>query len=163
MPHLLIGYFNNNLILQNLSQPCWGPTACFFGMRAVLTVHKRKTPCCPLTTLTQPFKMEIRRQIGEGGGECPPVSDSCLDWQRRMCQSGSISVFSPCSTALTEPAARPEVCRFHQFYPRTRAADINYQELSQMVSLKAFFPFILEKKFIHLYFYCFLRVLILNV
>lgn len=116
-----------------------------FGMRAVLSVHKSKTPRCSLSNTGPTFKTEIRRQIGEGGGECPPVSDSCLDWQRRTCQSGSVSVFSPCSTALTAPAAHPEVCRFHQLYPGTRAADINYQELSQMVSLKAFFPFILKK------------------
>lgn len=125
-----------------------------FRMRTVLNVHKRKTPRCSLSSTGPTFKTDIRRQIGKGGGECPPVSDSYLDWQRQTCQSGWVFVFSPFSTALTVPADHPEVCRFHQFYPGTRPADINYQELSQMLSLKAFVSLHIQIKSIHPYFYC---------
>lgn len=118
-----------------------------FGMRTVLIVHKRKTPRCSLSNTGPALKTEIRRQIGAGGGERPPVSDSCLDWQRRTCQSGRVSVFSPCSTVLTAPAAHPEVCRFRQLYSGTRAADINYEELSQIFSLKVYCPLHILKKY----------------
>lgn len=76
----------------------------------LLHSEKEKPPRCWLSNTGPALKKEIKWQIGEGGGESPPVPDSCLEWQKHMCQSGRVSVFSPRSTALTSPAARPEVC-----------------------------------------------------
>lgn len=75
-----------------------------------LSCTKGKPPLCWLSNTGPALKMEIKWQSGKGGGEGPPVSDSCLDWQKWTCQSGKFSVFSLCSTAPTSPAACPEVC-----------------------------------------------------
>lgn len=102
-----------NCISKPLQDTTLRLTACFWNVgqfHRVLYRTKRKPPRCWLANTGPALKKEIKRQIGKGGGESPPVPDSCLDWQKRTCQWDRVSVFSPSSTALTSPAARPEVC-----------------------------------------------------
>lgn len=122
-------------------------TACFWNVgRFHCALSCRKGNTGPA------LKKEIKWQIGEGGGESPPVPDSCLDWQKRICQSGRVSVFSPGSTALTSPAARPEVCvgSTHIHSARNKNCGHQLPKIEQNCLTPGFFPLYSKKHpFIH--------------